>query len=210
MSFSVRHSARVTDLDDQTIPAAKWRTGEPPGKMFLFSTILVTLMAFYLSSVPDPYTEAGIFGFLAWCVILPTFVVKLVLAKPGGGSSAVPSLLVLVVFAVCLLGMASDLPYKARFALSESSLEAYARDIAANGAKHDCEMVGLYYVCGIHVGGSEPITGGAQIIVTDPPIQQSRGFLWLPGGARPPDDSGCETFRHLSGPWWSCKAWDGW
>ncbi len=173
--------------------------------MFLSCTILVTLMAFYLTSVPDPYAEAGIFGFLAWCVILPTFVVKLVLAKPGGGSSPVPSLLVLVVFAVCLLGMASDLPYTARFALSESSLEAYARDVAGNGATTDCRMAGLYDVC-----DAQPITGGAQLMVTDPPIAQSRGFLWLPGGARPPDDTDCETVRHLSGPWWSCKTWDGW
>ncbi|NAS21851.1 hypothetical protein GT755_09160 [Herbidospora sp. NEAU-GS84] len=195
----------MTDLDDQAISPAARRTGEPPGKMFLSCTILVTLMAFYLTSVPHPYSEAWVFGFLAWCVILPTFVVKLVLAKPGGGSSPVPSLLVLVVFAVCLLGMALDLPHKARFALSESSLEAYARDVAGDRARTDCRMVGLYNVC-----DAQPIAGGAQLMVTDPPIAQSRGFLWLPGGTQPPDDTECETFRHLSGPWWSCKTWDGW
>ncbi|WP_155344585.1 hypothetical protein [Acrocarpospora pleiomorpha] len=207
----------ATDLEKTSATAAGGRKAKPPGWLFLLSTVFVTLICFYLDSVPYPYFEGGVFGILAWSALGLIFAIRLFNASPSEGlAEAIPPLLVLVIFMGCLLVTSTDAPFRVRFKLSEQSLEKYAMDLARSGAKTGCQRVGLYYVCGTYSsryglvsGGAEAIPGGAQVMVTDWPLMVSRGFLWLPDKRQPPDEVWCEEYKHLSGPWWACRSWDG-
>ncbi|WP_214103745.1 hypothetical protein [Acrocarpospora catenulata] len=188
------------------------------GRLFLFVTALVALIGWYYASVPYPYFEQSVFALLAWTVITLAWIVRLLVAAfRNKRIAALNWLLVPVIFVVYVTVHYTEAPFWVRFKLSESSLERYAIDLARGDQKYGCEWVGLYYVCGAYdsqwggfvSGGAEAIPGGAQVMVTDWPLMVSRGFLWLPDGRQPPDEVWCEEYRHLSGPWWACRSWDG-
>ncbi|WP_336210938.1 hypothetical protein [Nonomuraea sp. LPB2021202275-12-8] len=77
-----------------------------------------------------------------------------------------------------------DVPYTARFALSEASLESFARTVAARGGpESDSQWVGLYPLTSI-----ERIEGGARFLVSHTGFLDQYGFAWIPQGAPPPSD----------------------
>ncbi|MEV0236566.1 hypothetical protein [Nonomuraea sp. NPDC050786] len=99
---------------------------------------------------------------------------------------------------VAVLGLVyADLPFTARFALSESSLEQVARTVASGGesAQHDDHWAGLYPLTSI-----ERIDGGARFLVSDTGFLDHYGFAWSPGG-EPPDESHT-GYTHIRGPWY--------
>jgi hypothetical protein len=88
----------------------------------------------------------------------------------------------------------ADVPFNARFALSEASLERFAQSVAS-GAKHGDQWVGLYPLT-----WSERIDGGARFLVSETGFLDSYGFAWIPNG-RPAEESRTE-YTHIEGPWY--------
>ncbi|XVQ84002.1 hypothetical protein ACQP2K_35060 [Microbispora siamensis] len=216
----------TTDLNEDAAKALDVRTVRPPGWLLLGTTTFVALISCYLASVPYQYLEGFVFMFLAWSVLGIIWTIRLILAgwtnrrRPMTTHwwvTAIRWLLVPLIFVGVVLAIEADAPFQVRFKLSQSSLERYAETLAHSGRSVGCQWVGLYYVCGeypadgfVVSGGAEAIPGGAQVMVTDWPLMVSRGFLWLPDGRQPPDDTWCEEYEHLAGPWWGCRSWDGW
>ncbi|WP_433437577.1 hypothetical protein [Nonomuraea sp. CA-141351] len=91
----------------------------------------------------------------------------------------------------------ADLPFTARFALSEASLERFARTVTsgAESAEHTDQWVGLYPLTSI-----ERIEGGARFLVSGSGFLDHYGFAWSPGG-EPPAESHT-GYTHLEGPWY--------
>jgi hypothetical protein len=50
---------------------------------------------------------------------------------------------------------------------------------------------------------------GVELQISDWPIAGSRCFVWSPHGQLHADDYEY-GLRHLTGPWWGCRGWDGW
>ncbi|MGN9847128.1 hypothetical protein ACTMTI_54505 [Nonomuraea sp. H19] len=90
-----------------------------------------------------------------------------------------------------------DLPFTARFAISEASLEHLAQAVAsgAESAEHDDQWVGLYPLTSI-----ERIEGGARFLVSDTGFLDHYGFAWSPKG-RPAEESHT-GYTHIRGPWY--------
>ncbi|MEV4014919.1 hypothetical protein AB0J35_30910 [Nonomuraea angiospora] len=100
--------------------------------------------------------------------------------------------LVLVLGTVLLVTV--DAPLRMRFALSESSLERYARSVRDDDDGRD-RWRGLY-----QVGYTEKIPGGAQFMVTSFTWGWKRyGFAYIPDRVPGPDEVWYERF---SGPWY--------
>ncbi|MER6512395.1 hypothetical protein ABT158_36685 [Nonomuraea sp. NPDC001636] len=88
-------------------------------------------------------------------------------------------------------------PFEARFALSESELEQFARTVAADTTtvRREDQWVGLYPLTSI-----ERLPGGARFLVSDTGFLDRYGFAWSPGGT-PPEESHT-AYTHLEGPWY--------
>ncbi|GAA3469542.1 hypothetical protein [Nonomuraea roseola] len=145
--------------------------------------------------------EASTPGLSYWALALALYWVALAIAtawfarvrEPGTGNRAwkpwmfVP--VALVLGTVLLVEL--DAPLHARFALSEPSLERYARSVRDD---HDSNRWwGLY-----QVGYVEKIPGGARFTVTSLTMDwQSYGFAYSPD--RAPEEG---RYEHFKGPWY--------
>jgi hypothetical protein len=102
------------------------------------------------------------------------------------------------IMAAAVIGlMYFDLPFTARFALSETNLERFAQAIASGpeSAEHADQWVGLYPLTSI-----ERIEGGARFLVSGTGFLDQYGFAWSPKGL-PPDETHT-GYTHLHGPWY--------
>lgn len=167
----------------------------------------VALISFYGTSVSQWYFEAIIFMFLAWTALILTWLTRLIAATWKARPTATRSLRWMPV-PLIFLGVAAALyvdgPLWVRFSLSEAGLEQYAKEIAGGeGPSPECRWAGLYRVC-----GGEAIPGGSRFRVKDWPLMESRGFVWSPE-TRPLTDTMDDEYRHLTGPWYGWKGWDG-
>ncbi len=102
------------------------------------------------------------------------------------------------IMGVAVIGLTYfDVPSTARFALSESSLEDFARTVAAQ--PEDAEIgdtwVGLYPLTEI-----EPNEGGARFLVSGTGFLDHYGFAWSPKG--PPPEESHTRYTHMDGPWY--------
>ncbi|GAA3673442.1 hypothetical protein GCM10022224_042090 [Nonomuraea antimicrobica] len=136
-------------------------------------------------------------GLSVWALALVPYWVALAVAwswmlGPGRGWARwmfVP--LALVLGTVLLVKV--DAPLRARFALSESSLERHA--LSARSEYDSDRWWGLYFV-----GDVEKIPGGARFMVTELTINwRWYGFAYLPGRAPAPEEG---SYEHFTGPWY--------
>jgi hypothetical protein len=90
-----------------------------------------------------------------------------------------------------------NVPSPARFALSEPSLERFARQISATGetTEHPDRRIGLYALTQI-----ERIEGGARFLVSGTGFLNSHGFAWSPKGM--PEVESHTDYIHIRGPWY--------
>ncbi|MFG1755781.1 hypothetical protein [Streptosporangium sandarakinum] len=87
----------------------------------------------------------------------------------------------------------TDVPLHARFALSEPSLERYARSVRSDYAGD--RWWGLYRVDEV-----EKIPGGARFMVTELTMDwKSYGFAYIPDRAPDPEEG---RYEHFTGPWY--------
>ncbi|MFF5208510.1 hypothetical protein [Streptosporangium sp. NPDC000396] len=117
-----------------------------------------------------------------------------------------------LVFLGMVGALAVDGPRWVRFTLSEPSMQAYAKTIAAGGdIDESCRWLGLYYTC-----WGEPVEGGALIGIKDLGIHEGlgmvqtagTGFAWLPGGRAPSDAGYDNEYTPFTGSWWDWQGWD--
>ncbi|GAA4231004.1 hypothetical protein FHR32_005706 [Streptosporangium album] len=147
-------------------------------------------------------------GFLGLVIVIvwtPRFVVTLLCAdgRPGlrrywARWAAAPLMGVIVTGLVHF-----DVPYTARFALSETSLERYARAVAAGTEPETQEkMVGLFPLVSV-----ERTDTGARFLVRGTGFLGSYGFAWSPVAEPPGGDEG--DYEHLRGHWyeWMEGSW---
>lgn len=86
-----------------------------------------------------------------------------------------------------------DAPLHARFALSEASLERYARSVTDDYASR--RWWGLYWVDEV-----EKIPGGARFMVTSHTLDwKSYGFAYIPDRLPDPAEG---MYEHFKGPWY--------
>jgi hypothetical protein len=100
--------------------------------------------------------------------------------------------------AVAVVGLVHfDLPFTARFALSEASLERFAQTVASGpeSAKYGDQWVGLYPLTSV-----QRIEGGARFLVSGTGFLDHYGFAWSPKGM--PADETHTGYTHIEGPWY--------
>lgn len=176
----------------------------PPGWVLLPVVGVAAVALLHAVSVPGGDLIWGFFGsVVAFCAVVvwaPRFVVALLRSdgRPGLRRhwvrwAAAPVMGVAVV-ASAYSGLAGDV----RFALSESGLEAYAREVAAGGETgwDERSWVGLY-----PLERAEPLeNGGARFVVSDTGFLNRYGFAWSPKG--PPEEGTGGGYEHIRGPWY--------
>ncbi|MFC5828977.1 hypothetical protein [Nonomuraea insulae] len=186
-----------------------------PGWPFLAALGVAAFLGLAWHGVATPYTEAWVFVVLVWGGFAVVWLIWFGAAMWEARHMLTADRLMRWLPApLILFGLVSaltvDAPFRARFALSEPSLEQYAMRLASGKEPGPgCEQVGLYRVCGNYSGEAEAIPGGARFLVHDWPWAASRGFMWLPEGKVPIDNMD-DQYEHITGPWYGWKGWDGW
>ena len=176
----------------------------PPGKVLLPLVALLALIILNNSSLPGGGSfQLLLMGLgLAYGTII-VWVARFVVAlfRSDGRSmlrrhwvrwAAAP------VMAVAVIGSVyADLPFSARFALSESSLESLARTVASGPASTDDadQWVGLYPLTSI-----SRTEDGARFLVDGTGFLNQYGFAWSPKG--PPAEESHTDYTHIQGPWY--------
>ncbi|WP_433367378.1 hypothetical protein [Streptosporangium sp. CA-115845] len=163
-------------------------TRNPLGLLFTGAVGLASLLTLFEVSTP---------GLSYWAFLLALYWLALAIAWAAllgkGARGRAPWMfvpLVLVLGTVLLVTV--DAPLHARFALSESSLERYARSVRDDDDGRD-RWRGLY-----RVGYKEKIPGGAQFMVTSLTMNwKSYGFAYSPD--RAPEEG---RYEHFKGPWY--------
>lgn len=183
----------------------------PPGWPYLTLVAIVVVLVLDWVSVPIWYTEVVILLFFGGGALGAYWTIRLCVAaslSPNEASIDERQWLTAPIVAVCLVAvLVADAAFEVRFSLSRSALDRYAKMIAEGYEPGpECRWVGLYSIC----GGARAVVGGAEILTNQVGMNATRGFLWLPEGRQPSEETNCEDFAHVSGPWWGCKAWDGW
>ncbi|WP_155126300.1 hypothetical protein [[Actinomadura] parvosata] len=187
---------------------------KPPGWCYHAAVVLTTLVLFWWVSIPVSYSESGVLVIFVLVPLVLYWVVRFLVALIRDARAVwrrLPGWILLpLIVAGLWAAVDADLPFKARFALSRSSMEDFARSILTSGAREDsvCAWTGLYPVCG-HLSAETESSTVVRLHISDWPITGSRGFIWAPYGPPPLDDYDYDL-RHVTGPWWGCRGWDGW
>ncbi|GGQ23776.1 hypothetical protein [Streptosporangium pseudovulgare] len=191
---------------------------KPPGWPFLTAISAVGIMLLYWASVPHWYTIemflTAVFAggplVLIWGVRIGTAALK--------DESAVSGrlwrwFLPWLIAAGVVVALVADLPFRMRFAVSEPSMEAFSRTVAAGTSPDDsCRWLGLYRVCwadryfSYEKDGEVP--GSAAFSSEEWAIYSNTGFVWLPEGR--PEETSDDSYRHLGGSWYGWQGWDKW
>lgn len=93
----------------------------------------------------------------------------------------------------------TDIGLITRIALCESSLIAYASEVASDGGElgHDSRRIGLFWVSG------EETYQGAVLLYTSQAFLNREGIAYLPPGTSEPTQIP-RRLRHLYGCWYTC------
>ncbi|MEV1005550.1 hypothetical protein [Nonomuraea sp. NPDC050202] len=170
-------------------------TRNPLAPLFTAATGLASLLTLIEASTP---------GLSYWALALALYWLVLAIAMawfvrmlgPGERRRAwKPWMFVPVALALgTVLLVELDAPLHARFALSEPSLERYARSVRDD---HDSRRWwGLYWVDDV-----EKIPGGARFMVTSPTMNwKSYGFAYIPDRVPGPEEG---VYEHFRGPWYT-------
>jgi hypothetical protein len=176
----------------------------PPGKVLLPLVALVALIILNGTSLPggvpfDLLLLGLVLTYGTVIVWVARFVVALfrsdgrpMLRRHWVRWAAAP------VMAVAVIGSVyADLPFTARFALSESSLASFARTVAAApvSTDHADRWVGLYPLKTI-----SRTEDGVRFLVDGTGFLNQYGFEWSPKG--PPAEESHTDYAHIQGPWY--------
>ncbi|AWS40095.1 hypothetical protein [Streptosporangium sp. 'caverna'] len=186
----------------------KW-SERPPRRWYFAALAVVTLISLYGASGPVWNFQLVLLMLPAWMVLGLHWLVRTAVAVGSMGRAAARRQWLrwmsapLVVLGLVVV-LAVDGPMWVRFTLSEPSMQAYAKTIAAgNEIDRSCRWLGLYHVC-----WGEPVEGGALLVVGDIPSIQTMGFAWLPGGQEPSDAGYENYYTPFTGTWWDWQGWD--
>ncbi|MFC4062311.1 hypothetical protein ACFOWE_28760 [Planomonospora corallina] len=190
------------------LPALTRALTGPPGRWLLPATALAGLLTLYGASAPGGHllTQAGgALALLALAVVwIPRFTVGLLRAdgRPGLRRhwvrwAAAPLMVVAVSGLIAL-----EVPFSARFALSEASLERFAREVSAGSEPGDGgdRRVGLYPIASVDRAGNAVL-----LEVADTGFLDRHGFAWSPSGAPPEGEGSSYSYVHLHGPWYEWR-----
>ncbi|AWS44090.1 hypothetical protein [Streptosporangium sp. 'caverna'] len=172
---------------------------------------VVMLISLYGASATSWYFGIVLLMFPAWVALGVYWLVRAVRAVRAMGWAAMRRhwfrwVLAPLVFLGMVVALSVDGPLWVRFTLSEPSMQAYAKTIAAGDETDEgCRWLGLYHVC-----WSEPIEGGALLVVEDYGMMGTEGFAWLPGGQEPSDAGYENHYTPFAGPWWDWRGWSSW
>ncbi|MGW0808672.1 hypothetical protein [Nonomuraea sp. NPDC002799] len=187
---------------------------EPPGRGYHAAVVIATLVIAWWVSVPFSYSESSVVVIFALVPLMLYWAIRLMVALIQDARTVRRHFLGWLLLPVIVFGLwaavDADLPFKTRFALSQSSMERFAQNVLRGGAQDlpTCAWTGLFPVCGRIAGeGKEPT--GVELRISDWPIEGSRCFVWATHG-QPRGDDYEYGLRHLTGPWWGCRGWDGW
>lgn len=186
---------------------------EPPGRSHHVAAVIAALVIAWWASVPFSYAESAMVMTFVLAPLVLYWVSRFLVALTHDATAVrrrsrrwlLLPLIVLVLGATVSAG----LPFEARFALSRSSMERFAQDVLRGGTRDlpVCARTGLFPVCG-HVLAEDGLTG-VELQISDWPLESSRCFVWAAHGQ--PRAADYEYgLRHLTGPWWGCRGWDGW
>jgi hypothetical protein len=169
--------------------------GSPPTGLFVGATALASLLALYeASALGISFTVVAILA-LSWLVLTISWLVRLSVAlwRQQAAAHWARWMLPAVLALATVLLIDSEAPMHARFAVSEPSLERFARSVRTE--YHSSRLVGLYSVTSV-----EPIPGGARFIVSpDTWDWKSYGFAYSPDRVPTYEDG---TYEHFTGPWY--------
>ncbi|MFI6927210.1 hypothetical protein ACIBIZ_45255 [Nonomuraea spiralis] len=162
-------------------------TRQPLALSFSGAVGLASLLTLFEASTPG--LSFWVLGLALYWLVLAVAWAWLSGRWAGSSWRFVP--LALVVGTVLLVAV--DAPLHARFALSEPSMERYARSVRSDHAGH--RWWGLYRVDEV-----EKIHGGARFMVTSLTLDwKSYGFAYSPGRAPDPAEG---RYEHFTGPWY--------
>ncbi|MFI6598630.1 hypothetical protein ACIBHX_20415 [Nonomuraea sp. NPDC050536] len=152
--------------------------------------------AFALASLLT-LVEASIPGLSLWVVFLAVYWLALAGTWLAWVVSPERRTWALLIPVALVLGTAvavrADVSQHARFALSERSLERYARAVHTDYRSN--RWWGLY-----HVDDVEKIPGGARFRLKEVVLEwRTYGFAYSPGRVPDPEEG---RYRHLKGPWY--------
>ncbi|MBB4913678.1 hypothetical protein [Streptosporangium saharense] len=186
---------------------------KPPGRGYHAAIVITVLVIALWVSVPFSYTESLLVVIFALAPLVLYWIVRLTVALIRDAAAVRHRLLGWLALPAIIgglwLAVDVDLPFKARFALSQASMEGFAQDVLRSGAQDDCAWTGLFSVCGEIVGEDKSAPIGVELRIGDWFIAPSRCFVWAPHG-QPRAEDYEYGLRHLTGPWWGCRGWGGW
>ncbi|MGW4410678.1 hypothetical protein ACWEJ6_42040 [Nonomuraea sp. NPDC004702] len=186
------------------LPALTRALVGPPGKVLLPLVAVAGLIVLDYTSVPGggsfTLLLAGLALFVGIAVVwVARFAVGLLRSdgRPGLRRHWVRWTAAPVMGVIVTALVFARVPFEARFALSESELEQFARTVAADTGtvRREDQWVGLFPLTSI-----ERVSGGARFLVSDTGFIDRYGFAWSPGGT-PPEESHT-GYTHLEGPWY--------
>lgn len=182
---------------------------KPPGWPLLTAFSLAALVCLWWASAPYLYVELFLWAFFvggSLCLLGIMRGIAALVADVDAVSAHLFRWLVPWIIVGCtFLAITADVPFRVRFALSQSALAEHAQAVARSGtSSHECRQVGLYPVC-----WSEATPGGgARFSIDDWLVRTSAGFVWSPAGQMPEDD--VDRLDPISGPWYAWSGWDEW
>ncbi|GAA2986763.1 hypothetical protein [Streptosporangium longisporum] len=189
--------------------------GKPPGWCYHAAVVITALVVAWWVSIPFPYAESGVLVILVLVPLVSYWIIRLIVALTRDAEAVRHRFLGWLALPVIVgglwLAVSADLPFTARFAVSQASMERLAQNVLRGGPRDvpTCAGAGLFPMCGHIAGEDENAPIGVELQIIDWPITGSRCFVWAPHG-QPRAEDYEYGLRHLTGPWWGCRGWDGW
>ncbi|MEU8266110.1 hypothetical protein AB0B89_03000 [Sphaerisporangium sp. NPDC049002] len=180
----------------------------PPGASLLGATALTGLLTLYAFSVPGGYFLATLAAMAGTCVLgivwIPRFVVAALRrdGRPGLRRHWARWIAVPVIGAVVVGLVMLDLPFRARFVVSQPHLTRLAQAVnsGTEPERQGGRRVGLFPVDNVQRFG-----GGILFDIEGAGFLDSHGIAWSPRGEPGPGEDGYDRIQceHLTGPWYT-------
>jgi hypothetical protein len=186
-----------TGKPEHRVSSARYWLWKPPGVAFYVAAIIASLYAVWVSSVGSVGTFALPMLWLPFCFLwLVRFVGALVVtAFDVRPTEWLRWIAVPVILGLAFLLTMSDVPFRARLALSRGAMDQVAAEVMAGGSTSR-STIGLFEVEQV-----ERIPRGMRFLVSTAGFIDRKGFAYSTDGM-PADPDGHATYEHLDGNWW--------